>query len=152
MSISVQDNFKEKVMSRSCFILNFCDEKSPFCGATAALCFRLQLTLPMVFKARVNPSSPMCCSHSQLWISKPRHAPILYLGTVRLLLEWPPNVTSRITGTGRIWTQDLMAQSLILYQVRHVKVSSRSLSRSRLVHNHFQRQSQNYVKANIRSR
>ena len=99
------------------FYFNFCGDKSPFCGATGALCFRHQLTLPMGFKARVDPSSPTLCSHlhiiifSQLWISRPGHVPILHLGMVRLLLEWPPNVTSRITGRDRIRTQDLMAQS-----------------------------------------
>ena len=38
--------------------------------------------------------------------------PILHLGMVRLPLEWPPNVTSRIPGRGRIRTQDLTAQSI----------------------------------------
>ena len=47
---------------------------------------------------------------SQLWISRPRPVLILHLGMVRLLLEWPPNVTSGITGRGRIRTQDLAAQ------------------------------------------
>ena len=52
---------------------------------------------------------------SQLWIFKPRPVPILHLGMVRLPLEWPPSVTSGITGRGRIWTQDLAAQSPKLY-------------------------------------
>ena len=39
----------------------FCGDKSPFCGATGTLCFGLQLTLPMGFKARVDPSSPVLC-------------------------------------------------------------------------------------------
>ena len=56
---------------------------------------------------------------SQLWISRPRPVPILHLGTVRLPLEWPPNVTSGITGRGKIQTQDLMAQSLTLYRLSY---------------------------------
>ena len=36
------------------FFCNFCGDKSPFCGATGTLCFGLQLTLPMGFKARVD--------------------------------------------------------------------------------------------------
>ena len=35
-----------------------CGDKSPFCGATGALCFGLWLTLPMGFKTRVNAPSP----------------------------------------------------------------------------------------------
>ena len=41
------------------FILeNVCGDKSPFFGASGALCFRLQLTPPMGFKARVDALSP----------------------------------------------------------------------------------------------
>ena len=40
--------------------------KSPFCGANGTLCFVLKLTLPMGFKARVDPSSSALCSQSQL--------------------------------------------------------------------------------------
>ena len=40
------------------FLKFFCADKSPFCGAIGALCFRLWLTLPMGFKARVDTSSP----------------------------------------------------------------------------------------------
>ena len=39
------------------FLKAFCGDKSLFCGATGTLCFRLQLTLPMGFKARVNAPS-----------------------------------------------------------------------------------------------
>ena len=39
-------------------IIIFCGEKSPLCGATGALCFILQLILPMGFKARVDALSP----------------------------------------------------------------------------------------------
>ena len=59
---------------------------------------------PWIFKARVDPSSPMLCSHlcimilSQLWISRPGLVLILHFGMVRLPLEWPPSVTS---GTAR---------------------------------------------------
>ena len=53
------------------------------------------------------------------WVSKPgwiHHypcsaVPLLHLGMVRLTLEWLPNVSSRITGRGKIRTQDLAAQS-----------------------------------------
>ena len=40
------------------FFVFFCGDKSPFCGATGALCFGLRLTLPMGFKARVDAPSP----------------------------------------------------------------------------------------------
>ena len=46
----------------------FCGDKSPFCGATGALCFRLRLTLLVGFKARVDPSSPALCSHLHVLI------------------------------------------------------------------------------------
>ena len=47
------------------FFFNFCGDKSPFCGATGALCFGLWLTLHMGYKAkaRVDPSSVALCSH-----------------------------------------------------------------------------------------
>ena len=48
---------------------------------------------------------------SQPWISRLKSVPILHLGMVRLQLKWPPNVTSGITGRGKIWAQDLAAQS-----------------------------------------
>ena len=93
---------------------NFAMTSNLFCGATGALCFRLWLTLPMGFKARVDPSSPMFCSHLHVMIPRvnskfpnPRPVPILQLGAVRLPLEWPPNVASRITGRGKIRTQNL---------------------------------------------
>ena len=44
------------------FFIYFCGNKSPFCGATGALCFRLWLTLPVGFKVRVDPSSLVLCS------------------------------------------------------------------------------------------
>ena len=34
----------------------FCSDKAPFCGASGTLCFRLQLTVPMGFKARMDSS------------------------------------------------------------------------------------------------
>ena len=43
---------------------------SPFCGTTGTLCFILQLTLPMCFKARVDPLSPMLCSRLCVMILK----------------------------------------------------------------------------------
>ena len=86
----------------------FCGYKSPFCGATGALCFGLWLTLPVGFKARVDPSSPTLYSHLCVMILR-----------VRVLLEWPPNVTSGITGRGRIRTQDLTAQNPTLYRLSY---------------------------------
>ena len=44
------------------FLKIICGDKSPFCGVTDTLCFRLELTLPLGFKARVDPSSPTLCS------------------------------------------------------------------------------------------
>ena len=44
--------------------LNFCGKKSSFGGATGALCFRIWLTLPMGFKARVDAPLPALFSHS----------------------------------------------------------------------------------------
>ena len=63
---------------------------------------------------------------SQLWISKPRPVSILHLGMVRLLLEWLPNVTSGITGRGKIRTQDLVAQSPTLYRLNFLRIDSDS--------------------------
>ena len=40
------------------FFFKFCGDKSPFCGATGTLCFRLQLTPSMGFKARVDAPLP----------------------------------------------------------------------------------------------
>ena len=52
-----------------CFFLKvFWGDKSLFCGATSALCFGLQLTLPVGFKARVAPSSPALCSRLHVMI------------------------------------------------------------------------------------
>ena len=56
---------------------------------------------------------------SQLWISRPRPVPVAHLGMVKLPLEWPPNVTSGITGRGKIRTQDLVAQSPTLYRLSY---------------------------------
>ena len=89
-----------------CFFFNFCGDKSPFCGVTGTLCFGLWLTLPMGFKARVDPSLPAFYSHLCVMILRVNFefpgqgqslVPILHLGMVRLLLEWQPNVTSRTT-------------------------------------------------------
>ena len=76
----------------------FSGGKSPFCGVTGTLCFRLQLTLSMDFKARVNTQLPVLCSPLHIMMvnsdcSGQVLVPILHLGIVRLLLEWPPNVT-----------------------------------------------------------
>ena len=50
------------------FKKNFYGDKSPFCGATGALCFGLQLTLSVDFKARVDSSLPTLCSHLHVMI------------------------------------------------------------------------------------
>ena len=44
------------------FLKIFCDNKSPFCGATGTLCFGLRMTLPTGFKTKVDPSSATLCS------------------------------------------------------------------------------------------
>ena len=36
------------------FLNYFCSDKSAFCGATGALCFRLRLTLPLGFKVSMS--------------------------------------------------------------------------------------------------
>ena len=72
----------------------FCGDKSPFCAATGTLCFRLQLTLPMGFKARVDPSLSALCSCLNIMILRVNSefpglglVPILHLGMVRLPLQ-----------------------------------------------------------------
>ena len=90
-------------------------------------CSMFWTSVDLGFKARVDPSSPMLCSHlhvmilpqSQLWISKPRPVPVLHLGMVRLPLEWLPKVTSGITGRGKIRIQDLTVQSPMLYRLSY---------------------------------
>ena len=45
------------------FFLKFLLGQGPFCGATGTLCFRLQMTLPMSFKVRVDQSLPALFCH-----------------------------------------------------------------------------------------
>ena len=71
------------------------------------------ITLTLLLFAHNDPPQ------GQLWISKPRPVPILHLGRVRLPLEWPPSVTSGITGRGKIQTQDLATQSPTLYRLSY---------------------------------
>ena len=48
------------------FLKIFCGNKSPFCGATAALCFGLQLTLAVGFKAIITCAVlSLACNDSQ---------------------------------------------------------------------------------------
>ena len=70
--------------------LNVAVTMSPFCGTTGTLCFGLQLTLPMGFKARVDapPALSVICAQ---WIVRVHSddpgqdlVPILHLGMVRL--------------------------------------------------------------------
>ena len=102
------------------FFFNFCGDKSPFCGATGAPCFRLRLTLPMGLKARVDPSSAALCSCLCIMtlLRVNSEFPGLDLSQFYTLVwcgyrwEWPmSNVTYRITGRGKIRTEDLVAQS-----------------------------------------
>ena len=78
--------------------------------------------LPVSFKARVDPSSPALCSHLCIMIllrGNSEFPSLLHLGMVRLLLEWPPNVTSEITDRGQIRTEDLAVQSQMLYELSY---------------------------------
>ena len=82
-----------------CIFKSFC--QSSFCGATGTLCFGW-LTLPMDFKARVDPSLPALCSHLHVMILRVNSefpglglVPVLHLDMMRLLLEWLPHVTSK---------------------------------------------------------
>ena len=75
-----RENYARK--SKYFFFLNFCRDKSPFYRATGILCFEIQLTLPMGFKARVDAPLPVLYSHlrimdpqSQLWLSRPGPGP-----------------------------------------------------------------------------
>ena len=76
----------------------FCGDRSPFCVATDALCFKLWLNLPMFFKARVDLSSSVLCSHLCIIILKVNSefpgqdlVQNLLPGIVRLPLDWPSN-------------------------------------------------------------
>ena len=64
------------------------------CGATGTLCFGLQLTLPMGFKARVDALLPVLSVAYTQWILRVNSdfpnqglVLILHLGVVRLPLE-----------------------------------------------------------------
>ena len=103
------------------FLKIFCGDKPLFCGATGTLCFGLKLTLAMVFKAKVDPSSPALCSHLHIMILRvnsefPDQGPILHLGMVQL-----PRVTTQchFWDCWLIWTHDLAAQSLMLYRLSY---------------------------------
>ena len=68
-------------------LFKFLLDSGPFCGATGTLCFRLWMTLPMGFKARLDSSLlelfchlrtmiPRATSGYQDWESNPDHSPV----------------------------------------------------------------------------
>ena len=76
-----------KKMWNLLLFLDFCGEKSPFCGAPSTLCFGLWLTLPMGFKAKVDASlSPVCngTPESTLTVQDRAWLDFFYLSMVRL--------------------------------------------------------------------
>ena len=89
------------------------------------LCFGLQLTLPMGFQGQGGSIitslafySCLCVMilrvHSEFPILGP--VPIWYLGMVRLLLKWPPSVSSGTTG--RFEPTTLQPKAPTLYRLR----------------------------------
>ena len=96
-----------------------------------SLCFRFLLILPEGFKVRVDPSSPVLCSRLPVMILRVNSefpdlglVPILHLGMVRLLLEWPPNVTSGMTDGGKIRTQNSIFTTNRLFENCPIKLRS----------------------------
>ena len=88
--LSVMD---EKIYGQY-FFFNFCSDKPPFCRATGTFCFRLWLTLPMGFKARVDAPFSALSFYLHVMILKVNShcpdqilVPILHLRMVRLSLE-----------------------------------------------------------------
>ena len=79
-----------------------------FVEPLVTLCLEPGLTLPMGgggSKAGVDPSSPVLCSHFHIMILRINSefsglglVPILHFSMLRLPLEWPSNITSRMAG------------------------------------------------------
>ena len=80
----------DETVSLKAFFFNFCGDKSPFCGATGALCFGLRLILPVGFKARVNPSSTVLCSRLcvMILLRVNYKFPSLHLSQFYTLVRW----------------------------------------------------------------